>query len=232
MTNDTTQPTEREEIEMLVPFYVTGRISTEDARRVDDYLKRNPDFAEHIELARDERVATVSVNEALGFPSARSADRIFEAIAAESPPRTAAVRAKTKGVVTAIRDFFTAPTAGAVRYVALAAAAIVLLQAAILSTMLSGPGGQTPGEYQTASGPKEAAATGNVSLVAFQEDATLADITRVLTAADAKIIEGPVNGGLYKIRLAKAGEGQPDAARRIAALKAETGVIKMVVPSK
>ncbi len=86
MTNDTTQPTEREEIEMLVPFYVTGRISTEDARRVDDYLKRNPDFAEHIELARDERVATVSVNEALGFPSARSADRIFEAIPAESPP--------------------------------------------------------------------------------------------------------------------------------------------------
>ncbi len=231
MTNDTTQPTEREEIEMLVPFYVTGRISIEDARRVDDYLKRNPDFAEHIELARDERVATVSVNEALGFPSARSADRIFEAIAAEPPPRTAAARAKTKGVVTALRDFLTAPTAGAVRYAALAAAAIVLLQAAVLSTMLSGPGGQTPGEYQTASGPKEAA-TGTISLVAFQEGATLADITRVLTAADAKIIEGPVNGGLYKIRLAKASEGQADAARRIAALKAETGVIKMVVPSK
>lgn len=79
-TIEMTQLTEREEVEMLVPFYVTGRISQEDAARVDAYLRRNPDFAEHIELARDERMATVSVNEALGFPSARATDSLFEAI--------------------------------------------------------------------------------------------------------------------------------------------------------
>lgn len=232
MTDQTTKLSEREEIEMLVPFYVTGRISAEDARRVDDYLKRNPDFAEHIELARDERAATVSVNEALGFPSARSADRIFEAIAAEPVPKGAAARARAKGLFAAVREFFAAPTPRAVRYAAVAAAALFLVQAAVLGTMLSGPGTQPGGSYQTASGPKGAAADGTVALIAFQPAAALSDITRVLTSADATIIEGPLKGGLYKIRLSAAAEGKPDAARRIEALKAEAAVIKTVLPSR
>ncbi len=94
---------ERKEIEMLVPFCVTGRISVSDARRVENYLKCNPDFAEHIELARDERVATAAVNEVLSFPSARSAAKIFEAIAAEPAPRGAEARAEARGIVVAVR---------------------------------------------------------------------------------------------------------------------------------
>lgn len=232
MTEDKTELSEREEIEMLVPFYVTGRISIEDARRVETYLQRNPDFAEHVELARDERAATVAVNEALGFPSPRAADRLFEAIAAEPVPAAAKARARTRNVLAAVREFFTAPTPGAVRYAALAAAAVVLVQAAVLGTMMTGPGAPAPGGYQTASGPEQALGEGTVALVAFQPGAALSDMTRVLAAADARIIDGPLKGSLYKISLAKAAQGQPDAARRIAALKAETAVIKMVLPSR
>ncbi len=230
MTERTTNQTEREEIEMLVPFYVTGRISVEDARRVEAYLKRNPDFAEHIELARDERAATVSVNEALGFPSARSADRIFEAIAAEQPPTIARVRARSRGLLTGIREFFTAPTPAAVRYATIAAAAVVLVQAAVLGTMLTYP--QAPGGYQTASGPQQTAAPGTVALIAFQESATLADISRALSAADATIIDGPVPGGLFKIKIAHGSDGEAGAKRRIEALKAETAIIRTLLPSR
>lgn len=231
MTNDeTTSLTEREEIEMLVPFYVTGRISIEDARRVDAYLKRNPDFAEHIELVRDERAATVSVNEALGFPSARSADRIFEAIAAEKPPAMARARAHSRSIMAAVRELFTAPTPGAVRYAAMAAAVVVLLQAAVVGTMLTRP--DAPGGYQTASGPQDTTTAGTVALIAFQDGATLTDMSRVLSAAGAIIIDGPLKGGLYKIRLAHGAEGETGAKRKLEELKADTRVIKAVLPSR
>lgn len=227
MTGNTTAVSEREEIEMLVPFYVTGRIAAADARRVDDYLRRNPDFAEHIELARDERAATVSVNEALGFPSARSADRVFEAIAAERPPQMTKVLAQSRGLLAKLQDFFSAPTAGAVRYAAFAAAVIVLAQAAILGTMLVRH--DATGSYETASGGKETpAAGGPVVLIAFENGAALADISRVLEGAGGTIVEGPLKGGLYRVRLT----GSEAVEQRLEALKAEKGVVKMLVPSR
>lgn len=230
MTEQTTRASEREEIEMLVPFYVTGRISAEDARRVDAYLKRNPDFAEHIELARDERAATASVNEALGFPSARSADKIFEAIAADNPPTVARARARSRGLLMAIREFFVTPTPGAVRFVAAAAAAVFLVQAIVLGSMLMRP--DAPGGYQTAAGPQQAATPGIVALVAFHDTATLADISRTLTTADATIVEGPLNGGLFKVRIVYGSDGEAGANRRLNALKAETSVVKTLLPSR
>lgn len=223
--------TEREEIELLVPFYVTGRISPEDARRVEAYLQRNPDFAEHIELARDERSATVGVNEALGFPSARSSDAVFEAIAREGPPAMAAARAKSRGMLAAVRDFFAAPTPQGVRYAAIAAAAVVLMQAAVVGTMLPRTGG-APSDYQTASGPKDTAAAGVVALVAFQDGATLADITRALATAEARIVEGPVQGGFYKVRFTAGSDGEVAARQRMEALKQSSTLVKTVLPSR
>ena len=229
MTDEMTQLTEREEIEMLVPFYVTGRISEADARRVDAYLKRNPDFAEHIELVRDERAATVAVNEALGFPSARSADRIFEQISSEPPPVMARARAASGGIMAAVRGFFTAPTPSAVRYAAIAAAAVVLIQAAVVGTMMTHP--PASDGFNTASGPKDAAAAGTAALVSFQPTAQVADISRALENAGAKIVEGPVKGGFYKIRIAHDAAGAADAARKLEALKSDQGVVRMLLPS-
>ena len=228
MTEDMTQLTEREEVEMLVPFYVTGRISDEDARRVDAYLKRNPDFAEHIELVRDERAATVAVNEALGFPSARSADRVFEAIDAEPAPMQARARAASRGLMASVRDFFASPTPRAVRYAAVAAAAVVMIQAAAMMTMVSGPQSGAPQGYQTASGPGSTVKA--AALLAFQDTATLADMTRVLKGARAKIIEGPVAGGFYTIAFTQ--EDLTDAAKaeKLSALAAQSGVVKRVLP--
>ncbi|MFV0296534.1 MAG: hypothetical protein ACK5JT_10500, partial [Hyphomicrobiaceae bacterium] len=164
MTERKRQLSEREEIEMLVPFYVTGRLSSHDAGRVDAYLKRNPDFAEHIELAREERAASVSANEALGLPSARSCDAIFATITAETAMARAGARAKSRGILAAIGDFFASPTPGAVRYATMAAAAIILVEAGGLATMLFTYRDAFSGGYQTASGPPTTVAPGTVAL--------------------------------------------------------------------
>lgn len=229
---DMTQLSEREEVEMLVPFYVTGRISQDDAARVEAYLRRNPDFAEHIELARDERMATVSVNEALGFPSARATDSLFDDIASQPPPIAAAARAKTRGLMAAVRGLFTAPTPQAVRYAAIAAAAVVMIQAGILTAMMSGPqSGAGESGYQTASGSQ-----GNVlkaaALIAFQDGATLSEMTRALNRNGARIIEGPTAEGYYRLSFSQANLGDADMKAKLAALRAETEVIKLVLPAR
>ena len=232
MNEEMMQLNEREEIEMLVPFYVTGRISTSDALRVETYLKQNPDFAEHIELARDERAATAAVNEALGFPSARATDRIFEQIASEPQPLLSRTLKERRVLLATVRDFFTAPSPVAVRYAAMAAAAVVLLQAAIVGTLMTRSGGPETGGFEVAGGPKEQAANAPSALVAFQDGATLADMTRALKDVGATIVEGPVQGGFYRIRFAPSKSGAEDAPTRIAALKAQQNIVKTVLPSR
>ena len=231
-TIEMTQLTEREEVEMLVPFYVTGRISQEDAARVDAYLRRNPDFAEHIELARDERMATVSVNEALGFPSARATDSLFEAIDTQTPPLGATARAQTRGLIAAIREFFTAPTPQAVRYAGIAAAAVVMIQAGVITSMMNQPqSGNGDTGYQTASGQQPGALT-PAALILFQDGATLSDMTRALNRYGARIVEGPTADGFYRLSFADEGLSAADKKTKLAALKAEKDVIKVVLPAR
>lgn len=221
---------ERDEMEMLVPFYVTGRISAADAARVDAYLARHPDFARSIEASRDERRAAVEVSEAAGFPSARATDEIFKAIAAEPVPTTLAMQEAARGLLDRVREFFAAPTAMSVRYATAAAAAIILVQAAVLGTLWSG---RAPGNgYDTASGPQHVDSTGAIALIAFQEAATLAQINHVLESAGARIVEGPLKGGLYRIRLPSEVTGAADIERAIASLKGHAGVVKTAVPGR
>lgn len=220
---------ERDEMEMLVPFYVTGRISAADAARVDAYLARHPDFARSIEASRDERRAAVEVSEAAGFPSARATDEIFRAIAAEPVPTTLAMQGAARGLLDRVREFFAAPTAMGLRYATATAAAIILVQAAVLGTLWSGRAPDSG--YETASGPQQAS-SGAIALIAFQEAATLAQINRVLESAGARIVEGPLKGGLYRVRLPAEVKAAADIERAITSLKGHAGVVKAAVPGR
>ncbi len=227
MSEQNVMMSERDEIEMLVPFYVTGRISAADAARVEAYIARHPDFARSIEVARDERRAAVEVSEAAGFPSARATDAIFKAIAAEPVPATRAIEGAARGVLDRVREFFATPTAMGVRYATAAAAAIILVQAAVLGTLWHGP--SPDGGYETASGPQQASDSGAVALIAFHDAATLAQINRVLEGSGARIVEGPLKGGLYRVRLPAEVKAAADIDRAIATLKGHADVVKMIV---
>lgn len=229
MTETRIEDTRREDVEMLVPFYVTGRISQADARLVDAYLREHPEFARSIEIAREERAADISVNEALGFPSPRASDKVFEAIATEPEPVAARAGRATRSLMERVRDFFAAPSPLAVRYAAVAAAAIVLVQAAVIGSMIArGPAGDG---FETASGPKVAAAASVKILVAFQDGATFGEVSRVLGEVGGTLIEGPLKGGFYRIRLDVDAVKADAVAARVALLKSKGTVVKMVLPS-
>lgn len=225
-------PTEREEIEMLLPWYVTGRISAADAARVDAYVRQHPDFARHIETARDERAAAIAVSEAQGVPSARATDPLFERIAVEPMPVSHSVRQKSASLLSAISGFFANPSPVAVRYAAIAAAVVVLVQAAALGHLMTG-GGEERGGFRTASGPESAEKDGTFVLVGFADNASIGQIAALLDGVGGRIADGPLKGGLYRVRLAKPeGGGDVQGATAIAALKNRKDLVRIVLPSR
>ena len=52
MSGQDSREREREEIEMLLPWYVTGRLDRADRARVEGYLARHPDVAAQLDLVR------------------------------------------------------------------------------------------------------------------------------------------------------------------------------------
>jgi hypothetical protein len=208
MTEQTTEEMERQEIEMLLPWYATGRLGNADVARVESYLDRHPEVVPQLGLVRDEQEQSVIANEALGSPSAGAIDRLMAALPAArsdgSPWRAGAQ------LIGRIREFFVMPTASGVRWAAAGVAALIAVQTATIATLLVS---DRDGTYQQASG-RQAGDTGISALVAFTDEATAPAISKLLAEFDANIVDGPKSGGLYKIRLRIEDRSQAEAQLR------------------
>ena len=87
--NEQQEAPERQDIEQLLPWHAAGTLSRRDAQRVEDALARDPELARRYALVRDEFAETIHLNETLGAPSARAAEKLFAAIDAEPARRRA-----------------------------------------------------------------------------------------------------------------------------------------------
>ena len=74
---------ERHEIEALLPWHAAGTLSRRDADRVEQALADDCELARRYALVRQELVDTIHLNETLGIPSARAAEKLFATIDAE-----------------------------------------------------------------------------------------------------------------------------------------------------
>jgi anti-sigma factor RsiW len=179
---------EREEIEKLLPWYVTGRLGDNDRSNVESFLRTHPNVTAELEVIRAEREATLRVNEALGEPPPNMTQRLMAAL-----PRQAI---RHEGGLAGLRKIFTAPTISSVRWAALIAGVILFVQAAVIVGLLKS-GGQT---YREAAGPGQRSG-GVLALVVFVDQATAVSIARVLGDFQAEIVDGPKPGNVYKIRM-------------------------------
>jgi len=205
MSDDMTAAAEREEIEMLLPWYVSGRLAADDRARVESHLARDAGLRHQLALIRAEQQEAIAVNEALRTPAAGALDRLMASL----PPRqpSLAERLGLSALNQKVADFFAAPTVRGVRFAAVAAALLLLVQAAVITTLVvRGDGGAT---YQTASGQNDD--KGISALVVFAEDARLPVISRLLADLDATIVDGPKPGGVFKVRVRTS--DRSDAAR-------------------
>lgn len=222
MTTTQGQMSERDEIEMLLPWYVTGRLDAADTARVAAYLERHPDVRSQVPLVREELSATVAGNEEIRARLA-SAETII-AGAASPTERILTWLSRTVG---AARGLFAAPTAGAVRWAAAAAAVIICLQAAALGTLLTREGST----YGTASRPGIDATQRAVAMIAFADNASATTIARILDEYRLRIVDGPLPGGFYGVRFADEATAA-EQQRRLGAIATRTDIVKAVLPGR
>jgi hypothetical protein len=230
---------ERPEIEDLLPWHAAGTLDPREAQEVEAALVRDPELMRRYMLAREELQATVELNEALGQPSPRAAQRLFAVIDAEGV-RSAPL---SKSLAAWIGEFIASLTPRQLAYSAAAAAVVLLAQAGVIGAILLGGGPQAT--YQTASADNPAEG-GSFAFVRFAPQASAGDIAALLEANKVSIVDGPRPGGLYRVRMAaatpesatqyrdigKAPTSEEQREQTIARLRAATGVVSLVVPAQ
>jgi hypothetical protein len=214
---------ERDEIEALLPWYVTGRLDPKDRARVERYLSDHPEAAAHLALAREESEATVTANEAIRAPGPHVLDRLRASIAAE--PRRKPLGASLSQLAERFTDWIAGLAPPQLALAAAVAALLVMLQAAAIGALVLERAGAPT--YQTAGG-EQGAGEGIELLVGFSGTATMGEIAALLEKLDAVVIDGP-RGGLYRLRLPDTGEDGREAA--MATLR-ESGVVTAVLPER
>ena len=226
---DQTDFTEREEIEMLLPWYAMGTLSATDRARVERYIADNPDFAReveaHLALIETERRADVEINEAIRVPASLSVDRL---LSQATPPVAARVQAGARSIWSQLADLFSAPTAGAVRFAAAAAVAIILAQAVAIGTMVSKA--PAPGGYELASGGKAQPVSGTLALIKLADGTDVATALTQLRSAGLVIVDGPAAGGLLTVRVAEEKLDKPARDSRFAQIRSAVPAIILITP--
>jgi hypothetical protein len=210
----------RDEVEMMLPFYVTGQLDHAEANEIDDYLKHHPDVVRQLDLIRAERESTATSNAIYASRPARSFDRVA-AMIGKAPARPARAAGSP---LDWIRRLFAMPSSPTLGFVGAAAAIIILLQAAIIGTLVVT---QYSGIFNTAGGNGTVDA-GTTVFVRFADDASAATIADVLSGLGVKIIDGPRGGKLFTARLGPKTMNESERDRLIAALKARSDVIVFV----
>ncbi len=221
MTTDADAPTEREEIEMLLPWYATGKLEPADFARVEAYLRAHPEMRERLDLAHREQNETVFLNRSQDVGPATTAKQ-FMAVLAENRPDPKPERASW------FQRLFGMPGSGAMRWAAAAAVLVILVQSAAI-VMLAGS--RLEGTYLEATGGAETTAAGTFVLVRFTDGATAGDLTGFLDGLQMQIVEGPKVGGLFKLKIGPEGMSDEDRERLIGELSDRSDLVIFVTPT-
>lgn len=215
----TTTLTEREEIEALLPWYVTGRLDRADRARVDAYLGRHPEMRRQLAMIEDDRRTVIEANERIAVPRSLSADAVLNRLPRDAPGLLARL-------VGPLRTFFTAPTATGVQWAAAAVALAFVVQGVVIGT-LSGP---RPGTgYETASGGSQQASQSATVLVRFVAGASLDAIGEALARRDMRIIDGPKPGQLFVVAIGPKDLKAEERDKRVADLRGLSGLVALVL---
>ena len=220
----------KEDIEQLLPWFVTGKLQDADRRMVEGYLQSHPAMRSQIALIEAEQSDVTANNEAVGAPSA---DRLAKLMARiETDSSHASPIAALAGYVQRALDWL--GDRSALVPVAAAAIAAILLQAGVIGVFLSqgSPADSGPKTFQTASAPVAVTSdTATYVLAGFAPTATAQQIEQTLQPLGVTIADGPKAGGIYRLRLAGKVLGEPERDMLMTALKANAGVVRFVAPA-
>ncbi len=224
MSNTELKNGHNEEMELLLPWYATGKLTDSENRQVEAWLDGNRQAQSHLEIVREEMALTIESNENLGVASAGSLHRLMAAVEAEGDARP---QADEQGSLMERLAGLFGGFSPRVYATAMAACLMLLIaQAGIIGALLtSGP----DTKFETATGGSPATAeSGIIALVAFHDVASASDIGTLMNDNGAEIIGGPAEGGLYRVRFPQSAD--PDAV--VDQLRAASDVVRFVALSR
>jgi hypothetical protein len=215
---------EPHEIEALLPWHAAGTLSPRDADRVEQALAGDRELARQYDLVREELIETIHLNETLGAPSARAMERLFAAIDAEEARAPRHRRWFDLG--SRISEFLSSLTPRTLAWSATAAAVAILVQAAVIASVVAVKEQGSPSEPRLASAPSE----GSYAVVRFAPQATANDITNFLGAYKATVVEGPLKmgGPVYRIRISGTKVPQEEVGKIVRQMQSESKIVDYV----
>jgi hypothetical protein len=221
---------EREDIEALLPWHAVGTLSRRDSERVEQALAQDAELARRFELVREEMVETIHLNETLGAPSARAAQRLFDAIESEQqqvPKRVAGF--DLGGWLAGLVESFSPRT---LAWAGTAAAVAIVIQAGLLAGVFLKDRQGGPSLASRNEPAITASAPGSFALVRFNPAASAADLTRFFDEHKVSLVEGPRAGGIYRIRVSANTLGKDELTKLIARLAEDKNVVAFIAPSQ
>ncbi len=218
---------ERDELEMLMPWYVNGTLDADSVERIEAALEHDPALQRSLEVLTQDREAVLELADADDAPASMEA-RFMAQLDAE--PAVGSMRAPSQSsapdllsrVGIWVGDIVAAMTPPRLAVVAAAACLLVVAQSGVIISMLGDGSG-----FETASGPGGEAG-GTAVLVQFAPDAELSDIAMFLETQGARIADGPLPGGMFRLEFHAADERS--AAELAALLRTEPGLFGLVLP--
>ena len=212
---------ERDDLETLLPWHAAGTLNRRDAERVEKALANDRELMRHFNLAREELNETIHLNEKLGAPSARAMEKLFAKIDAE-PARKPKVSFDLAGRLAGFIAGFSPRT---LAFAAAAGALAIVLQAGVITTgLIKHEAGTEVASKQEPGARTEMASAevsdGTLAAVRFVPKADASQITAFLVANKASMIDGPLTGGIYTIRLPESGKAKEDHIKQMQAQSA------------
>jgi anti-sigma-K factor RskA len=212
--------------EEMLPWYAAGTLSPEETHAVEARLQVDPALRAHLARIDEERLETIHEAEMHSPASARMAERLFAAVDADAAERNRS-SALTRWT-TAIGAWLDSLTPRNLALAAGAAVLVIVLQAAVLGTLLTGGQRSDP---RLASGPGQSTPGGVSLLVGFQPDARVDDIAALLHRIGGRIVDGPRAGGLFLVRVDGNDPAGADRQAATARLQQAGGIVKLVIPA-
>jgi hypothetical protein len=227
--NDTNQRLSVDDIEALLPWYAAGTLDAREADQVEAALSTDAELTRRLELVREEMTETIVLNEALGVPSARMMEKLFQAIDRERRVARDPARSGFGGWLTNLLTPRVFAFAGG------AAMLLIALEAGVIAKLaMQDRAVESPPIYQPSGGGTRGFEAGAFALVRFAPQASMADVTRFLDSRDVAIVDGPRPGGpgsLYKVRIARNYVPREELERLVKDFQAGSNLIAMAVPT-
>jgi hypothetical protein len=196
--NDGNRRLSAEDIEALLPWYAAGTLDAREAGQVEAALAADAELGRRLDLVREEMTEAIVLNEALGVPSARVAEKLFSAIDRERRAASPAAGRLTGWFA----DLFSPRS---LAFAAGAAALLVVVEAGVIARLalqeLPPPSGGTftPASVNNTTRGFE---IGVLAKVRFAPQASVAEVTRLLDGQKALIVDGP-SEGMYRVRIGR-----------------------------